>query len=842
MKLRSALGFLVLALLATKALSQQAPVNDVGNALEFLKTRTEQGLAPFEVFENSLNFIGSSVNDLIGVSGSPISEVFDLTDINLGDDSNIPLGVLEMQLNQALRGRSDELRTFTDRNDTLCSDASLPVSVSQNQDGTSILFCAQLIFNRTTALRGAELFPSFNAFSGFLQLDTSDTENVSVTSGVALAARLRLGDGNKTAFFDFSTIQIDIDVGEVAKANLFFGMVELVIEVPMEAIAFFKVKFVSGEFDASIQEDFVSFPGLVSSPIGSFPSFSFENTPVVASNVDGCTERQCVVLGNSTGDGDVVTGYIGYKIGACTNTSDLEQNSTVALVSNIPGLELAVDASFCLQDDNIFNPDAQFQFDLGFGDLDSFSPTSGLNLLRLLDNTLSRIQTNDAFSVTLPLTGNTFSQALATGSIFLNRLLDFFTTPQPLDDRGNRNLTLFGAFESDKEFSEVRLSFYYWEGNLTRNPNDPTQVQEMIRSDGDGTNALNCSFVLNQNPNDAQEFAELLIKGIEDSGCNITICELDEAEKYDFDEEDGDGCQIIIEAGTSNVTISSGFLHDGTLRDVQLIGLYKNEDSVGPVVSLFGLPINVPDFPVLLPTFRTFDSFVQRLEEAINDYVGSFTLSTSDGVVLRYNPDESCIEIDLEFNLVGDLGVGFDASGGLGDLVDVSVDNATLSLETSATFKSQFGVSFGASDDPIIILGNACGGQSFTCEINVPGGDPDLVVEYRNESSDLQELEVFVSSAQGPRNVAKALASSELQSIASVSVQGDSLLVIKFNPDIFEINVFVPKNCVDPMNNTNVIAANVIRCPLDIDTKPIFLANQYFWRIKRLRNPSSNSK
>ena len=743
-----------------------------------------------DVLNEMIPLVGSSLNSVIGgPGGGSIDAVLDLR--SFVEAASLPDVVtcerLECELNLALAG---------DGASSPCKEKEGPVVVRQNGTITEIDFCSVIEFERTTALSGSGLF---EAVGECIELET--TANEVVSSSLTFAASIKVDPivpSDPTVILD--SIEVDVAVDNMSDLTLFLGMLSLDCK-PNTASA--------------------------------------SATYILTFCETDCDDRD---IGRQIEDGSSF--YL-------VRTGSYEIEGVCNLGDDFPGVEFSGEGSpestvFKITEDKIYSSTGQVDVPgLELDDFLIFCPYHALSLLRAMDTTFSRTQKNEAMQLGLPLTNITYSETLRTGPIIVSHLFPLFLKVQDFNKRPSGTLFLIGldAFDAtsiDLTKEEIALEFYFVEAELTVSPDDDNAIRDLAKEVG-GV----CTFQLPQDPpkspTTSSEFAGMLRASISD--CNVTVCGSC-AFDSDADEYSGCGdCDVVIDSDEEDrVFIASvAYSNDqpGEPKDVQLMGLYEalgeSEGRTLRRTSLFGLPLNQPVTPALVPRFRTFYDLATRIVEAVkrSGYENNI-------VNFSYKPETSAVDqpsrfdVSLFFDRDASFDIRFDTSARVGELENirrvVSVEESSTIVLVEAEYAADFAVVLAPDEsEGIMILGNACKDMEIgtTCDLN----GTTLLLEYViADTPNTVTLKLPSKVDASPREeLMKALNLSGMGDLATVKQQpnGSKLFAVAFDPSISSVRLWNQKDCLDLESNvTFTVRKGVFVCRKE-DEMPIYDVGNY---------------
>ena len=131
--------------------------------------------------------------------------------------------------------------------------------------------------------------------------------------------------------------------------------------------------------------------------------------------------------------------------------------------------------------------------------------------------------------------------------------------------------------------------------------------------------------------------------------------------------------------------------------DIKLIGLFEELPSNGDTLAVkdhFGLSINSPVYPSVIPRFNTMADLTTRMSRVITDFTGIDTTITA---VYTPKTDDSYGEFifGIQIEKAFQHAVSFSSSVSLGDFSTVSVEDSSLVIGGSFMLSDEFGVILG---------------------------------------------------------------------------------------------------------------------------------------------------
>ena len=241
-------------------------------------------------------------------------------------------------------------------------------------------------------------------------------------------------------------------------------------------------------------------------------------------------------------------------------------------------------------------------------------------------------------------------------------------------------------------------------------------------------------------------------------------------------------------------------------NDITLIGIFDKftNDEALYLHSHYGITINGPSHPAIVPRFNTMTDLTERMSEVITkftnvptDISAMYTPATGD----TYGSFMVGITVQKAF----EVGVSFSSSVSLGDFSTLSVEESSLVLDGSFLLSNEFGVILGPNDETgLKFLGNIKDENCTSVNQNLEFE----IILYHNDDPPIYHDIAITSCAEGVaarvETVKGALNAVVSDEDATVSLVGSSLLVIAFNPYWSKVEIYVPEVNIYGLENDTI--------------------------------------
>jgi hypothetical protein len=229
-----------------------------------------------------------------------------------------------------------------------------------------------------------------------------------------------------------------------------------------------------------------------------------------------------------------------------------------------------------------------------------------------------------------------------------------------------------------------------------------------------------------------------------------------------------------------------------TINDIKLIGIFDNlgADETLRANDHFGLSINNPSYPAIVPRFNTLGDLTLKMSQVISNFTNIPTTITAEYHSGSAQEDRKFIfgiQVEKEFQ----KDVSFSSSLSLGDFSTLTVDKSNLLIGGSLMLYNEFGVILSPDDSESLkivgeIDGTSCNTRSF--EFNI-------ALYHDDDTPITHTLSMTICSEEGIEARKKALdnvVSAALAGEVTVSIVGTSSLVLAFNPYWTKVATIVP--------------------------------------------------
>lgn len=266
------------------------------------------------------------------------------------------------------------------------------------------------------------------------------------------------------------------------------------------------------------------------------------------------------------------------------------------------------------------------------------------------------------------------------------------------------------------------------------------------------------------------------------SACNVVICQRNECQAITNNKNETieyhnctRACDIVIGVNTEDkftlFTVSYPDSDHKLPNNVTLIGLFdkpsalENTQSPAGQKSFFGIPINTPVYPTIVPRFRTLNDLAVRMGQVL-----SRITSINTTVSIKYSEGAIDEPGSLLFGIKFDAGVrtppiSLSPSLPLGDLASVKVQNASIALLGNMSVSNEFGIIFGPDDNSSLKLTGLrknetiCSKTAFNATIyfvknNIKGNETISIIPACDIDGKLGSLiQAFAENAKLKRDV-----------------------------------------------------------------------------------------
>jgi hypothetical protein len=698
-------------------------------------------ISEFAVFNEDLPIVGKSINELVDQGdGTGISSYFSdtLTSVIGSITENLTAEDLELALNSELTKL-----------------ATLP-------DGSCGLD---------------------NAPQGFLVTGADENVEISISFCVGFSETLEI---TSNGMFDVLEESLDIKAG----ASLVVG----------SYLKFGATLDIEGEtFDLDPITAALSLDTLASITVGlGMLDLSSEAQVVLAASYEiiHCPEGTCSGQGDllQTDENDATPLFYLKRAASYEISGEIE----LAADSLLPGFEFDGVGlpSFNIGEPLFFDSDSIPTFEFtGFewGDFASFSPLNAVNLLKIIDSAIVRVQENEGFTtVNIPLLKKPFSEVLATGSIVTNKLNKLFVKVEEFDSRATKTLVRQGdaphVFDTLAPVTTAKLELILIRNELIVNTEDFSGIQDLADADGN----TKCPFTLSSA---AIGDGQTLVVEIKSAllVCSIAVCDDCPQDETTGDFQDCD-CELVVALDADDIPFIATTAYTDAANtipnDILLLTLLEQDNPTNEE-KYFGFKANSPATPSFVPRFRDWQDLANEVNTAIQESLGIPDLTVAFAYVAGTDTTTSQIELDIAFEYAPDaFNASLDTSIEIGDFADISLtDESVIDIAPTITVSTGFAVILGPNDEESIVI-QANSECNFIC---ADLGTLDFSLAY-NEVVDGQEIinEAVDQTLTGTgTDPAEALMSHPKLGdiLSSVDKVGDNVLVLRFLPAISKVEI-----------------------------------------------------
>ncbi len=272
----------------------------------------------------------------------------------------------------------------------------------------------------------------------------------------------------------------------------------------------------------------------------------------------------------------------------------------------------------------------------------------------------------------------------------------------------------------------------------------------------------------------------IIVESVDNSSaCNVDVCQIHECQSILNSDNEileyhncDKSCDVVIGVDNDDkfslFTVSYPDANHTKPNNITLIGLFNTPQSTeapaGPS-SFFGIPINSPAHPTIVPRFSTLQDLADRMGQvlsAVTSIVTKVTITYSEGAVGKPG--------SLLFGIIFEGGVQtppirFSPSLQLGDLTSIKVQNCTFELRGYMRISNEFGIVFGPDDSSSLKLAGArrnetiCSRTAFNATIvfeknNTKGNETIRIIPACDIDGKLDSLtQAFAGSAKLKKDV-----------------------------------------------------------------------------------------
>lgn len=279
------------------------------------------------------------------------------------------------------------------------------------------------------------------------------------------------------------------------------------------------------------------------------------------------------------------------------------------------------------------------------------------------------------------------------------------------DDRAIKSLNI----QSTDNFTTIvnstvakTFELYVLYDDLSVNPiaGNADVLRQQARNDGNSLCSI--TFPVPYGPGWNESVRSGISAVDDDSTCSVTMCltsqcqaKLDSSKKVILEYHNCD-CDIVIENDGNKFslyTVSYPDAYDAMPNNITLMGIFEkpsNDGVLGGPSEYFGIPINAPVHPSIVPRFKTLQDLADRMGNvltAVTTIDTTVTIKYSEGVAGE--PGSLLFGIAFEGNVqTPPGGISFDSTLQLGDLASVKVQDASFDFIGQISVSNEFGIVF----------------------------------------------------------------------------------------------------------------------------------------------------
>jgi hypothetical protein len=172
-------------------------------------------------------------------------------------------------------------------------------------------------------------------------------------------------------------------------------------------------------------------------------------------------------------------------------------------------------------------------------------------------------------------------------------------------------------------------------------------------------------------------FSVAMLQAIEEADCQVKACSKRTCSKAFDGTYYGCDCDVVVGLEDGKTFIGTVAYTDDRQRypvDVQLLGLYQELDAINDEtkVSVFGIELNNPMYPKLVPKFQTLQQFANLIVQSIGETFGLEIEVTELNIGVIYVPEldpDALFNLFIDFTVVLQHQVNLDSSIGIGGMV-----------------------------------------------------------------------------------------------------------------------------------------------------------------------------
>jgi hypothetical protein len=324
---------------------------------------------------------------------------------------------------------------------------------------------------------------------------------------------------------------------------------------------------------------------------------------------------------------------------------------------------------------------------------------------------------------------------------------------------------------------------------------------EQLRDQAENEGGL-CAITIG-NYTDDDSFVDEIINSITGDDCSITVCndtmcDACNSTTCENVEEVTDyrncDCDLVvsIDAADHQLVLSTvAFKNESTnlINDVKLMGIFDRTLPVKGVENLFGIHVNSPSVPAIVPRFSTMEELTRYMSYVLGNFTKTETLIT-----IEY--ESSTFILAIEFEKEFEAGVSFSSTVEIGDFAELSVEQSNLSVGGSFLLGSAFAVKLFPNEDESLKFSTTLSEENCTAE-----GPYNFSITV-----DGNLTEVELPCVDGTENRIAALNTALINAFGesssfTVSLAGNSSLVLAFDPTISSVQIVISVSNKYGINN-----------------------------------------
>ena len=381
------------------------------------------------------------------------------------------------------------------------------------------------------------------------------------------------------------------------------------------------------------------------------------------------------------------------------------------------------------------------------------------------------------------------------------------------ENRATKSLKIESATGNVSNINETKTyELYVLHDDLEANPiaGNAKVLRKQARNDG---NSL-CTITFPQWSNSSawQGSVKGSVMNVNGGVCNATICLTDECTPtYNTAKDvilgyENCTCDVAIgvDSKTNKFVLYTVSYYDASQtqqNDITLIGLFeayslwKNEGApVGPK-DFFGIPINNPVYPNVVPRFRTLQDLADRMGQVL-----TIATSIDTTVSIKYtagDPGSLIFGIVFEDYMKSPPnGLSFSSDLALGDLARITVKKASFGLSGWFRVATEFGIVFGPDETSTITLIGERKNETSSCNITAF----NVTIDYEKNNTKGKETITIVPKCDISDkliSLKEAFGNSQLRGDVNVSEIGTSgLFALTFDSVYSYVKVSVANETV----------------------------------------------